>query len=115
MKHIVFTLLLLFTASAHAAATFSWTPPVPVLGVTIDSYSIECGTASGVYVDTIIVTDGTATSHVVTTFPDGDRYCAMQASTSQGSQSGYSNEVAFTMEGGNVKKLPNAPGVLSVD
>ena len=86
--------VLLFTgANAHAEVTLGWTASA---SSTVAGYKLYYGTASGNY--TYNVNVGNTTSYVLSGLSTGATYYFQAtASTKAGSQSGYSNELSYTV------------------
>ena len=113
MKYLLLAVTFIFSSLALADVTLTWTAPTPVLGAEVVGYNIEYGDRSGVYTDTILISDATKISHV-TSLPDGDTYFTMNAFDASGRVSPNSNEVACAIVNG-VCSGPNSVGGLIVN
>ena len=111
-----FLILLLFTAQAQAAVTFTWTAPQPVDGASVSEYHLYCGSTSGQYVEVTKI-PVPSTSHIQDVLPNGQTFCSMRSYSKESEQFSieYSNEVIFKVLNNSIVKVyPNPPGQLKV-
>ena len=98
LSRAVFSLVLflLLTSNSYAGqVALMWDPPA--VSTDVVGYIVDYGTASGTYTQGIDV--GNTTNHTVATLPDGQTYYfAVVAYNSEGTESGYSNEISKTMD-----------------
>ncbi len=107
MKYLIL-LLALFSFSALADVTATWTPGAPVQGADVQGFNWYYGDSAGnVQQNVINIPDPNSTSHTTTVIPDGVWYAGITAYATN--ESPMSEIVPFTVVGGVVVKSPNVP------
>lgn len=119
-KFLILLLVLALFSPLYAAVpnTFEWDAPTTNANGTplndLAGFKIHCGSAAGTYNTTkdVGILNATATGGQHVTIPvnqvltqDGNYYCVVTAYDTVGNESGYSNEINFTIN----LQSPNVP------
>lgn len=105
---VLVTILAVSSVSAYTgSADLAWSPPTTFVdgttlipAVDLQGYKLYCGSASGTYTTSTIISGGTTTTYKLTGMTTGTTYCAVTAITTvaNGSlESGYSIEASKTI------------------
>jgi len=111
MKKLLLTILILLPLTVTALPTqpktmLVWTPPTLNTDGTaltdLAGFIMYCGSSSGSYTITYDMPVPTQDSETFVNMglPDGINYCTVTSYDTTGNESGYSNEVNFTLLGG---------------
>jgi hypothetical protein len=88
-------------STGSGSVSLAWTPPTQnddgSTLTDLSGYKIHYGTESGVYSQTVDVTNPGLTRYALASLPQGQVFIAMTAVNSAGAQSAYSSEVAVTV------------------